>query len=85
MNRIYLFGKIIYISKLKYIVKPKLKVYIEMVVETDSRDKFNCVVYEKNLEKLHGLYSLTCIYIVGSAILKNQLLKVIVNEIYALY
>lgn len=85
MNKIYLFGKIVSKSKLKYDISPKLKIYLEIVIETISGEQFNCVVLEDNSEKLQKLGDLSYVYIIGIGAFEKQMFKVIVSQIHTLY
>ena len=75
MNRIYLFGKIIGKSKLKYVIFPKLKVYIELVVQVASGYKYNCIVYEEVLDKINDrikkVDDVIYAYIIGKGVLEK--------------
>lgn len=84
MNRIYLYGKVVFKSRLKYIIETKLKIYVEVIVKTSENNSFICVVNESNLDKLRCLNSNDYVYIDGYGIVSNKILTVVVNEIYVL-
>ncbi len=66
MNKVYLFGKVVYKSKLKYSISPRLKVYVELVIECISGDKFNCVAKEEQCNNVAKININQNIFIVGS-------------------
>ena len=86
MNRVYLFGKIVYKSKLKYVLVPKVKVYIELIIQVSSGDKFNCIVNEDVLEKIKDRISkaneTSYVYIIGKGMLENNMVYIVVKDIY---
>lgn len=86
MNKVYVFGKIVYKSKLKYIISPKLKVYMELIIQEASEYEFSCVVNEDVLKKIKdGIRKVdeaTYVYIMGEARLENNMLYIIVKDVY---
>jgi len=82
MNRIYLFGRVIYKSKLKYAITPKLRLYVEITIETVLGERFNCTIYEDVLDRVERLDGLNYVYIVGGGTLEKDMLYVVVKEIY---
>ena len=81
MNKVYLFGKVILKSKLKYIIEPKLKLYMELIIETISGDRFNCIVNEEMLDKVNALDEFTYVYVVGYGKMENGF-RVILQKVY---
>lgn len=82
MNKIYLFGKVVYKSKLRYKVLPKLKLYIELEIITAEGSRFCCVVKERLLDSIYDLKRGDYVYINGVGTITNNLLQVLVKEIY---
>lgn len=82
MNKIYLFGKVIFKSKLKYIIEPKLKLYMEFTIQTISGDKFNCIACEEMCNILRNVATGNYIYIEGFAKFENNSLKIYVSKRY---
>ena len=82
MNRVYLFGKLVYKSKLKYNILTKLNIYTELVIETSSGDMFQCIIDENNLDKVKRLNTTNFVYIIGSGFVVNDLFYVIVKNIW---
>lgn len=83
MNRIYLFGRVMYKSKLKYAITPKLRLYVEITIETILGERFNCTVYEDVMERIERLDDLNYVYIVGSGTLEEDMLCIVVRDIYS--
>ena len=82
MNKIYLFGKIIFKSKLKYIISPKLKLYLEVIVETISGDNFNCIVYENECELIKNIKLGDYIFIEGIGVINGNGFNIYINKLY---
>ncbi len=80
MNKVYLFGKVVYKSKLKYIISPKLKVYIELVIETPSGDKFNFIANEEQCNNLVKISMNQTIFIIGNIEWNNENTSVNIEE-----
>ncbi len=83
MNRAYLFGKIISKSKLKYIISPKLQVYISIVIETISGEKFKCIVNENILSNTVNISLMEYVYVIAECSVNNDELYLICKEIYS--
>ena len=84
MNKIYLFGKIISKSKLKYIIEPKLKLYLELIIQTVSGNIFKCIVNEEFLDVSINIKEKDYVYIRGCGCIENNLLNVIITQLYKL-
>ncbi len=80
MNRVYLFGKIVFKSKLKYIVSPKLQVFLEIVIETISKEKFKCIAYETLCNDLANIEENTYIVIMGNVQVSNYGISINIEE-----
>ena len=81
MNKIYLFGNVISKSKLKYDIEQKLKLYVELVIETISGDRFKCIVNEEMLDKVNALDEFTYVYVVGYGKTGREF-RVILQKVY---
>ncbi|MBQ8044240.1 MAG: hypothetical protein IJ272_08895 [Clostridia bacterium] len=81
MNRIYLFGRVVFKSKLKYIIAPKLKVYIEVTIETISRDKFNVIFYEDKCDWIKNVRLKSYIFVEGFGIMDKEKIQIYINKI----
>ena len=84
MNKIYLFGKVMYISKLKYTIKPKLKLYLELTIKTIDGNIFNIFAKEELLDKIRLINKGDCVYISGYGKMNNCKLNVYIVEIFKL-
>ena len=82
MNKIYLFGKIISKSKLKYVIVPNLRIFIEILIETISGDIFTCVMDETILDEVRNIKLQDYVYITGMCKIETGMAFVIVKEIY---
>ena len=82
MNKVYLFGKILAKSKLKYIIQPKLKIYIMLVVQTIDNNEICCIVPENLCDNLKHTNINKHIYILGRGIYIDNKFSVLVEEMY---
>ena len=82
MNKIYLFGKVVYISKLKYIIKPKLKLYLELTIKTIDGNIFNIFAKEELLDKIRLISKGDYVYINGYGRMCKEELNIYINELY---
>ena len=82
MNRIYLFGKVIFKSKLKYVIQLKLKIYIMLVIQTIDNNEICCIVPEKLCDNIKGVSVNTHIYILGRGLYIDNKFFVWVEETY---
>jgi len=80
MKGLYLINLII------YVIVPKVKVYIELIIQVSSGDKFNCIVNEDVLEKIKDkirkVNETSYVYIIGKAMLENNMIYIVVKDIY---
>jgi len=80
MKDLYLINLII------YVIVPKVKVYIELIIQVSSGDKFNCIVNEDVLEKIKDkirkVNETSYVYIIGKAMLENNMIYIVVKDIY---
>ena len=67
-------------------IVPKVKVYIELIIQVSSGDKFNCIVNEDVLEKIKDkirkVNETSYVYIIGKAMLENNMIYIVVKDIY---
>jgi len=68
------------------VIVPKVKVYIELIIQVSSGDKFNCIVNEDVLEKIKDkirkVNETSYVYIIGKAMLENNMIYIVVKDIY---
>lgn len=82
MNKIYLLGKVVFKSKLKYIIQPKLKLYIELIIQTLDNNEICCIVPENLCHNLKHVSVNKHIYILGRGLYIDNKFSVLVEEIY---
>lgn len=76
MNKVYLFGQVIYKSNLKYCISPKLEVHMECVIRTCDGNEFNCIVPEKLCNKLVCIKLGDYIYTMGHVVNRKDYAKI---------
>lgn len=81
MNKIYLFGQVISKSNLKYEIYPKLKLYMECIIQTCDGNIFNCIVLEQLCDKLQKIKLQDYVFVIGYGMIENEKLCVYVQEI----
>ena len=70
------------VSKLRYNIFPKFKIYIKIVIETSSGDIFECIFSENILDRVKILDTTNFIDIIGSGVIANGLFYVIAKDVW---
>lgn len=81
MNKIKLYGKVLWVSDLKFDIYKKLRVYIEFKIQAISGDIFNCIAYDEICNEVRSICVGEYVYVLGSAFGEASYCSVYTQEI----